>query len=70
MPYKTKNNTFHVIRVKVSTKSRCLRTLPMNVAIEGVWKAWSNMIKGRALYQSMRALTHLTYESNIILFDL
>ena len=26
--------TFHVIRVKVSSKSRCLRTLPMNVAIE------------------------------------
>ena len=34
MTYETKNITFHVIRVKVSSKSRCSRTLPMNVAIE------------------------------------
>ena len=32
MTYETKNITFHVIRVKVSSKSRCSRTLPMNVA--------------------------------------
>ena len=53
MTYETKNITFHVIRVKVSSKSRCSRTLPMNVAIESVhcgcernsckgW-AWSKM---------------------------
>ena len=34
MTYGTKNITFHVIRVKVSSKSWCSRTLPMNVAIE------------------------------------
>ena len=34
MTYETKNITFHAIRVKVSSKSRCSRTLPMNVAIE------------------------------------
>ena len=34
MTYETKNITFHVIRVKVSSKSRCSRTLPMNVVIE------------------------------------
>ena len=34
MTYETKNVTFHVIRVKVSSDSRCSRTLPMNVAIE------------------------------------
>ena len=34
MTYETKNITFHVIHVKVSSDSRCSRTLPMNVAIE------------------------------------
>ena len=34
MTYETKNITFHVICVKVSSKSQCSRTLPMNVAIE------------------------------------
>ena len=34
MTYETKNITFHVIRMKVSSDSRCLRTLQMNVAIE------------------------------------
>ena len=34
MTYETKNITFHVIRVKVSSKSRCSRALPMNVVIE------------------------------------
>ena len=34
MTYETKNITFHVIRVKVSSDSRCSRTLPMNVAFE------------------------------------
>ena len=70
MTYETKTITFHVIRVKVSSKSRCSRTLPMNAAIESarcgcekfvqrlglvkdVWKAWLNMIKVKALYQSM-----------------
>ena len=71
MTYETKNITFHVIRVKVSSDSQCSRTLPMNVAIESahcgcdrysckdwawfedVWKAWSNMIKGITLYQSV-----------------
>ena len=65
MTYETKNITFHVIRVKVSNDSRCSRTLPMNVEIESahcgceinsieeMWKAWLNMIKGRALYQSV-----------------
>ena len=32
--YETKNITFHMIHVKVSSDSRCSRTLPMNVAIE------------------------------------
>ena len=36
MTYETKNITFHMIRVKVSSDSRCSRTLPMNVAIESV----------------------------------
>ena len=31
MTYETKNITFHVIRVKVSIKSRSSRTLPMNL---------------------------------------
>ena len=60
MTYQTKNITFHMRRVKVSSKSRCSRTLPMNVAnkfvqglglVEDAWKALLNMIKGRALYQ-------------------
>ena len=34
MTYETKNITFHVIHVKVSSESRYPRTLPMNVAIE------------------------------------
>ena len=34
MTYETKNITFHVIHVKVSSDSRSSRTLPMNVAIE------------------------------------
>ena len=34
MTYETKNIAFHVIRVKVSSDSRCSRTSPMNVAIE------------------------------------
>ena len=34
MTYETKNITFQVIRVNVSSKSQCSRTLPMNVAIE------------------------------------
>ena len=53
MTYETKNITFHVIRVKVSSKSWCSRTLPMNVAIDSAhcgcernsckdW-AWSKM---------------------------
>ena len=36
MTYETKNITFHVICVKVSSDSQCSRTLPMNVAIESV----------------------------------
>ena len=47
MTYETKNITFHMICVKVSNDSRCSRTLLMNVII------WSNMIKGKALYQSV-----------------
>ena len=51
---------------KVSGDSQCSRTLLMNVAhcdcdkivqglgfVKDVWKALSNMIKGRALYQSV-----------------
>ena len=70
MTYETTNITVHVIRVKVSSKAQCSRTLPMNVAIESahcgcekfvqrlglikdVWKAWSNMIKGRSLYENV-----------------
>ena len=34
MTYETTNITFDVIRVKVSSDSRCSRTLPMNVAME------------------------------------
>ena len=34
MTNETKNIIFHAIHVKVSSKSRCSRTLPMNVAIE------------------------------------
>ena len=34
MSYETKNITFPVIQVNVSSDSRCLRALPMNVAIE------------------------------------
>ena len=34
MTYDTKNIAFHVIRVKLSSESRCSTTLPMNVAIE------------------------------------
>ena len=34
MTYETKNISFHVIHVKVSSDSRCSRTLPMNVAVE------------------------------------
>ena len=34
MTYEIKNITFHVIHVKVSSESRCSRTLPMNDAIE------------------------------------
>jgi hypothetical protein len=34
MTYETKNITFHVIRVEVSSDSRCSTTLLMNVAIE------------------------------------
>ena len=34
MTYGTKNITFHVIHVKVSSDSLYSRTLPMNVAIE------------------------------------
>ena len=34
MTYETSNITFHMIRVKLSSGSRCSRTLPMNVAIE------------------------------------
>ena len=34
MTYETKNITFHVICVKVSSDSRCPRTLPVNVTIE------------------------------------
>ena len=53
MTYETKNITFHVIRVKVSSKSQYFRTSPMNVAIDSAhcgcernsckdW-AWSKM---------------------------
>ena len=53
MTYETKNITFHVIREKVSSKSRWSRTSPMNVAIKSAqcgcernsctdW-AWSKM---------------------------
>ena len=34
MTYGTKNITFPLINVKVSSESRCSRTLPMNVAIK------------------------------------
>ena len=34
MTYETTNIIFHMIHVKVSSDSRCSRTLPMNVAIE------------------------------------
>ena len=34
MTYETKNITFHVIHVKLSSDSQCSRTLPMNIAIE------------------------------------
>ena len=34
MTYETNRITFHVIHVKVSSDSRCSRTLPMNAAIE------------------------------------
>ena len=53
MTYETKNITCHVIRVKVSSDSRCSRTLPMKVAIESAHRgcernlckdwAWLNM---------------------------
>ena len=36
MTHETKNITFHVIHVKVSSDCRCSRTLSMNVAIESV----------------------------------
>ena len=53
MTYETKNITFHVIRVKVSSGSQCSRALPINVVIESAhcgcernsckdW-AWSKM---------------------------
>ena len=53
MTYETNNITFHMIHVKVSSDSRCSRTLPMNVAINSArcgyegnlrkdW-AWSKM---------------------------
>ena len=53
MTYETKNITFHVICVKVSSKARFPRNLPMNVAIESahcgcernsckIW-AWSKL---------------------------
>ena len=49
MTYETKNIAYHMIRVKVSSYSRCSRTLPMNVAIESAhcgcernsWKDWA-----------------------------
>ena len=55
MIYETKNITFHVIRVKVSSDSRCSRTLPMNVAIESAhcgcernsYKDWAKREKER-----------------------
>ena len=34
MTYETKKIAFHIIHVKVNGDSQCLRTLPMNVAIE------------------------------------
>ena len=37
MTYETKNITFHVICVKVSSKSRCLRALPMSIGKCGVY---------------------------------
>ena len=53
MTNETKNTTFHIIRVRVSSDSRRSRTLPMNVAIGSAhcgceWKsckdwAWSKM---------------------------
>ena len=39
MTYETKNITSHLIRVKVSSSSRCSRTLPMNVAIESAHRS-------------------------------
>ena len=34
MSYETKNITFHMVRVKLSSDFGCSKTLPMNVAIE------------------------------------
>ena len=34
MTYETTNIIFHMIHVKVSSDSRCSRTVPMNVAIK------------------------------------
>ena len=48
MTYETKNITFHVIHVKVSSDSRCSRTLLMGVVIKSAhcdrernsWEDW------------------------------
>ena len=62
-----KFSIFHVICVKASSDPQCARTLSKNVTIKtahcgcekfmqglglvNVWKAWLDMIKGKALYK-------------------
>ena len=69
MTYETKNITFHAIRVKVSSKSRCSRTLPMNVAIESahygcernLCKDWAWTSKHITVLKLNRLLHHLLF---------
>ena len=78
--YETKNIIFHIIHVKVSSNSRCLRTLPMNIAMESdtikrnlckdwVWskmcgKAQSN-VKGKTLYRSVILILPKTFQTKL-----
>ena len=68
MTYETKSITFHVIRVKVSSDSRCSRTLPMNVAIKSAHCGCErNLCKDRARLKNVESMVEYDQRHNIIL---
>ena len=53
MTYEIKNNTFHMIHVKVNRDSQCSRALPMKIVIEIAIFGCENIVQGLGLVEDV-----------------